>query len=89
MMFSFAALVIHTVFRTSHDNVSINETSSYADLAPLYGNDQKTLNEIRVHDGRGMIHPDAFAEGRLRLLPPAVCALLVLFSRNHNVGLKP
>ncbi|KAN0138085.1 hypothetical protein V8E53_003974 [Lactarius tabidus] len=84
MMFSFAALVIHTVFRTSHDNSSINETSSYVDLSPLYGNDQKRLNEIRVNDGRGMIHPDTFAEDRLRLLPPAVCALLVLFSRNHN-----
>ncbi|KAN0138081.1 hypothetical protein V8E53_003970 [Lactarius tabidus] len=84
LMFSWAALVIHSVFRTSHENVSINETSSYADLAPLYGNDQKTSNEIRVHDGRGMIHPDTFAEDRLLLLPPAVCTLLVLFSRNHN-----
>jgi linoleate 10R-lipoxygenase len=45
------------------------------------------MNEIRVHDGRGMIHPDTFAEDRLLLLPPAVCTLLVLFSRNHNVGL--
>jgi linoleate 10R-lipoxygenase len=84
MMFSFAALVIHTVFRTSHDNVNINETSSYVDLAPLYGNNQERLNEIRVHDGRGLILPDTFAEDRLMLLPPAVCALLVLFSRNHN-----
>jgi hypothetical protein len=25
----------------------------------------------------------------LLLLPPAVCALLVLFSRNHNVGIFP
>jgi hypothetical protein len=80
---------LHSVFRTSHDNSSINETSSYVDLSPLYGNDQKRLNEIRVNDGRGMIHPDTFAEDRLRLLPPAICALLVLFSRNHNVGLKP
>jgi linoleate 10R-lipoxygenase len=86
MMFSWAALVIHTVFRTSQDNVSINETSSYVDLAPLYGNDPKALNEIRVHDGRGLMLPDTFAEDRLLLLPPAVCVLLVLFNRNHNVG---
>ncbi|KAI0306151.1 linoleate diol synthase [Multifurca ochricompacta] len=84
MMFSFAALVIHTVFRTSHKDVNVNETSSYVDLAPLYGNDEKTLNKIRVRDGRGLILPDTFAEDRLMLLPPAVCVLLVLFSRNHN-----
>ncbi|KAH9007629.1 linoleate diol synthase, partial [Lactarius hengduanensis] len=84
LMFSFAALVIHTVFRTSHENVNINETSSYVDLAPLYGNDEKRLDQIRVHDGRGLIHPDTFAEDRLMLLPPAVCVILVLFSRNHN-----
>ncbi|KAH8986848.1 linoleate diol synthase [Lactarius akahatsu] len=84
MMFSFAALVIHTVFRTSHKNVNINETSSYVDLAPLYGNDKKRLDQIRVHDGRGLIHPDTFAEERLMFLPPAVCVILVLFSRNHN-----
>ncbi|KAH8997828.1 linoleate diol synthase [Lactarius hatsudake] len=84
MMFSFAALVIHTVFRTSHKNVNINETSSYVDLAPLYGNDKKRLDQIRVHDGLGLIHPDTFAEERLMFLPPAVCVILVLFSRNHN-----
>ncbi|KAI0923759.1 hypothetical protein AcV5_009223 [Taiwanofungus camphoratus] len=84
MMFSFAALVIHTVFRTSHDNVNINETSSYVDLAPLYGNNRDMQNKIRVRDGRGLLHPDTFAEDRLLLLPPAVCVLLVLFNRNHN-----
>ena len=80
--------VQHSVFRTSHENVNINETSSYVDLAPLYGNNEKRLNEIRVHDGRGLILPDTFAEDRLMLLPPAVCVLLVLFSRNHNVRLR-
>ncbi|OSX64325.1 hypothetical protein POSPLADRAFT_1054938 [Postia placenta MAD-698-R-SB12] len=84
MMFAFAALVIHSVFRTSHENVSINETSSYVDLAPLYGNNQEAQDKIRVRDGRGLLHPDTFAEDRLLLLPPAVCVLLVLFNRNHN-----
>ncbi|KAI0291817.1 linoleate diol synthase [Russula brevipes] len=84
MMFSFAALVIHTVFRTSHRDVNINETSSYVDLAPLYGNNEETLNKLRVGDGRGLLLPDTFAEDRLMLLPPAVCVLLVLFNRNHN-----
>ncbi|PPQ76670.1 hypothetical protein CVT24_011915 [Panaeolus cyanescens] len=84
LMFSFAALVIHSVFRTSHRDVNINETSSYVDLAPLYGNSQKDQDKIRIKDGRGKMFPDVFAEDRLLLLPPAVCALLVLFNRNHN-----
>jgi linoleate 10R-lipoxygenase len=65
--------------------VNINETSSYIDLAPLYGNNEETLNKIRVRDGRGLLQPDTFAEDRLLLLPPAVSVLLVLFNRNHNV----
>ncbi|KAH9926861.1 heme peroxidase [Fomitopsis serialis] len=84
LMFSFAALVIHSIFRTSHEHPNINETSSYVDLAPLYGNDQKMQDKIRVRDGRGLLHPDTFAEDRLLLLPPAVSVLLVLFNRNHN-----
>lgn len=84
MMFAFAALVIHTVFRTSHEDVTINETSSYVDLAPLYGCNQEAQDKIRVRDGRGLLYPDTFSEDRLMLLPPAVCVLLVLFSRNHN-----
>ncbi|THH32027.1 hypothetical protein EUX98_g2160 [Antrodiella citrinella] len=84
MMFAFAALVIHTVFRTSHEDVNINETSSYVDLAPLYGHNQEAQDKVRMRNGRGYLHPDAFAEDRLLLLPPAVCVILVLFNRNHN-----
>ncbi|KAL0953741.1 hypothetical protein HGRIS_004930 [Hohenbuehelia grisea] len=84
MFFSFAALVIHTVFRTSHVDVHLNDTSSYVDLSPLYGHNQEEQDKVRVRDGRGILHPDVFAEDRLLLLPPAVCAILVLFSRNHN-----
>ncbi|KAG6334671.1 hypothetical protein ID866_4420 [Astraeus odoratus] len=84
LMFSFAALVIHSVFRTDHQNPQINMTSGYVDLAPLYGNDQTTQDKLRIKNGRGLLHPDAFAEDRLLLLPPAVCVLLVLFNRNHN-----
>jgi hypothetical protein len=76
-----------SIFRTSHKDANINETSSYVDLAPLYGNSKETLDKLRVHDGRGLLRPDTFAEERLLLLPPAVCALLVLFNRNHNVRL--
>lgn len=65
--------------------MDINETSSYVDLSPLYGHNQEAQDKVRVRDGRGLLLPDVFAEDRLLLLPPAVCALLVLFSRNHNV----
>lgn len=75
------------MFRTSHENVNINETSSYVDLAPLYGHNQEAQDKVRKRDGRGLLHADTFAEDRLLLLPPAVCVLLVLFSRNHNVSL--
>jgi len=74
-----------SVFRTSHMDVSITETPSYVDLAPLYGNNEETLNKIRVRDGRGLLLLDTFAEDRLLLLPLAVCVLLVLFGRNHNI----
>ncbi|KAI6149466.1 heme peroxidase [Pisolithus tinctorius] len=84
LMFAFAALVIHSVFRTDHKRPEINLTSGYVDLAPLYGNDQATQDKVRDKKGRGLLHPDAFAEDRLLLLPPAVCVLLVLFNRNHN-----
>ncbi|KAF8630158.1 hypothetical protein AX15_003106 [Amanita polypyramis BW_CC] len=84
LFFAFAALVIHTVFRTSHRNADINETSSYVDLAPLYGHNQAAQDRVRVRDGYGLLYPDSFAEDRLLLLPPPVCVLLVLFSRNHN-----
>ncbi len=77
-------------FRTSNreNRWDINETSSYVDLSPLYGHNEAALNKARVRDGYGLLHPDTFAEDRLLLLPPAVCVLLVLFSRNHNVRLN-
>jgi len=43
------------------------------------------LAQVRIKEGRGLLHPDIFAEDRLLFLPPAVCVLLVLFNRNHNV----
>ncbi|KAI9508641.1 hypothetical protein F5148DRAFT_1283820 [Russula earlei] len=49
MMFLFAALVIHkSVLCTSHADMNINETSSYVDLAPLYGNNKETLDNVGV-----------------------------------------
>ncbi|KAF8600486.1 heme peroxidase [Ceratobasidium sp. AG-I] len=86
LLFSFAVLIIHSLFRTSPnpDTPYINDTSSYLDLSPLYGHDLKAQMEVRRNDGTGRLYEDVFAENRLLLMPPAVSALLVLFSRNHN-----
>lgn len=80
----FATLVIHTCFRTNHQNWLQNETSSYVDLSPLYGNNQEGQDRIRNKEGRGMLFNDVFAEDRLLFLPPIACAFLILYCRNHN-----
>ncbi|EGG06315.1 uncharacterized protein MELLADRAFT_116583 [Melampsora larici-populina 98AG31] len=63
-----------------------NLTSSYASLDPLYGVSDKEQASIRDKEqlGRGLLYNDTFASDRLLMMPPASCALLVLFSRNHN-----
>ncbi|KDQ09782.1 hypothetical protein BOTBODRAFT_507785 [Botryobasidium botryosum FD-172 SS1] len=84
LMFSFAVIVIHSIFDTSYEDPAINNTTSYLDLSPLYGNDQAAQDGVRLKDGRGRLYEDVFAENRLMLMPPAVSALLVVFCRNHN-----
>ncbi|GAB1526582.1 hypothetical protein RhiTH_009750 [Rhizoctonia solani] len=84
LTFAFASLVTHSLFRTDPSEWNKNLTSSYLDLSPLYGSNQKEQETIRVKDGRGLLHPDTFAEGRIVFLPPAAAALLVVWNRNHN-----
>lgn len=85
LFFAFANLIIHSLFNTSHADSSINDTSSYLDLSPLYGMDQDGQDQVRRRDGTGRLWNDTFADSRLLAMPPSVCALLVVFSRNHNV----
>jgi len=84
LLFAFAVLIIHSLFRTSPESSFINDTSSYLDLSPLYGHDLAAQMKVRRNDGTGRLYEDVFAENRLLLMPPAVSALLILFSRNHN-----
>lgn len=87
MTFAYASLVTHQLFRTDRRDITMNNTSSYLDLSILYGLNQKEQDTVRDKaQGRGLLYPDAFAEDRLILVPPAATALLVLFSRNHNVS---
>ena len=87
MTFAFASLVTHSLFRTDRSDMTVNNTSSYLDLSVLYGINQDQQNAVRDREsGKGYLWPDAFAEDRLVLVPPASTALLVIFSRNHNVS---
>ncbi|KAF9465861.1 heme peroxidase [Collybia nuda] len=86
LTFAFGTLVIHSVFFTDRGSASINnKTSSYFDLAPLYGDLPSQKDETRDKgQGRGLLHPDCFADTRMLFLPPAAAVLLVLLNRNHN-----
>lgn len=78
------------MFRTGDDtkddpnpNFSVSSTSSYLDLAPLYGNNEQEQHAVRTMKD-GMLKPDTFSEYRLLGFPPGVCALLIAFNRFHN-----
>jgi linoleate 10R-lipoxygenase len=89
LFFAFADLIIHSIFETNHADWSINNTSSYLDLSILYGRSEKQVSSIRRLDGTGKIWNDVFSDPRLLFMPPSVCALLIIFSRNHNVSFPP
>lgn len=75
------------VHRPDNDDTSKNRTTPYLDLSPLYGGTNTATEKIRVINGRGTLRPDCLCEERVQLLPPVVSALLVLWNRNHNVGI--
>jgi hypothetical protein len=83
MLFYTASIIIHDLFRTNRDDLSISDTSSYLDLAPLYGINQEEVDKMRTFKD-GKIKPDAFAEKRLLAFPPGVAVLLIMFGRFHN-----
>jgi len=89
LFFAFAEIIIHSIFSTdlSVKGWTRNNASSYLDLSPLYGSSQEEVNKVRRRDGTGRLWDDVFSDRRLIYMPPAVCALLILFSRNHNVSL--
>ena len=83
MLFYLASIIIHDVFKTNRYDYNISDTSSYLDLAPLYGStweDQKRMRTLV--DGK--IKPDCFSEVRLLTFPAGVGALLIMFNRYHN-----
>jgi hypothetical protein len=84
LFFSFATVVIHECFQTHRPDQWINETSSYVDLSTLYGNTEKEQVRVRTYNN-GLIYPDSIASQRIMMMPPGVIAVLLMFSRNHNV----
>lgn len=83
MLFYLASIIIHDVFKTNRNDYNISDTSSYLDLAPLYGStwtEQKRMRTMK--DGK--VKPDCFSETRLLTFPPGVGAILIMFNRYHN-----
>lgn len=83
MLFYLASIIIHDVFRTDHTDFNLSATSSYLDLAPLYGSTWAEQKRMRTFKD-GKLKPDCFSESRLLTLPPGVGALLICFNRYHN-----
>ncbi|KAI5306174.1 hypothetical protein KEM56_001984 [Ascosphaera pollenicola] len=83
ILFYHATLIIHDVFRTNHFDSTINDASSYLDLAPLYGCNLEEQLSVRTMS-KGLLKPDAFAEKRLLGMPPGINVLLVMYNRFHN-----
>src|SRR5436853_3414314 len=48
MLFYFASIIIHDVFRSDHTDIGNSNTSSYLDLSPLYGSVQSEQDQIRT-----------------------------------------
>lgn len=83
ILFNFASIIIHDVFKTNRDDYNISDTSSYLDLSPLYGSTWAEQKRMRTSKD-GKIKPDCFSETRLLTFPPGVGAILIMFNRHHN-----
>jgi len=79
----FGKLTLADIFRTNRQDPNISDTSSYLDLAPLYGSSLNDQIAIRTMS-QGLLKPDTFHEKRLLGQPPGVNVILVLYSRFHN-----
>jgi len=61
----------------------INLTSSYLDLAPLYGRNKEEQLAVRALEA-GRLKPDSFSSKRVHGFPPGVGVLIIMFNRFHN-----
>jgi linoleate 8R-lipoxygenase/9,12-octadecadienoate 8-hydroperoxide 8R-isomerase len=71
------------IFRTDPCDNTRSLTSSYLDLAPLYGSNQDEQNAMRTFKD-GKLKADCFSSLRILGFPPGVGVLLIMFNRFHN-----
>ncbi|KAF8538686.1 fatty acid oxygenase [Trichophaea hybrida] len=83
LLFNLAAIIIHDVLKTDPMDTNKSSTSSYLDLAPLYGSNRAEQTLVRTM-ADGKLKPDTFSEYRLLGFPPGVSAFLISFNRFHN-----
>lgn len=83
ILWLWATIIIHDIFWTDHQDMTRSKSSSYLDLAPLYGSSQEMQDSVRTFKD-GMLKPDTFADKRLLGMPPACCVILIMFNRFHN-----
>ncbi len=83
MLFYLATIIIHDCFHTDDQDYGKVKTSSYLDLAPLYGSSQEEQDQVRTFKD-GLLKPDTFSEKRILGFPPGVSAIVVCFNRFHN-----
>ncbi|ESZ96233.1 hypothetical protein SBOR_3391 [Sclerotinia borealis F-4128] len=82
-LFYLATIIIHDLFLTDHNDMTKSKTSSYLDLAPLYGCNQEEQNAVRTFED-GKLKPDCFSSKRILGFPPGVGCFLIMFNRFHN-----
>ncbi|KAJ6259386.1 Psi-producing oxygenase [Drechslerella dactyloides] len=83
LLFYFGQIISHDVFKTDTSDENISRTSSYLDLAPLYGSNENEVAQMRTFEG-GKIKLDCFSDKRLLGFPPGVGVILIMFNRWHN-----
>ncbi|KAF7728139.1 hypothetical protein EC973_006654 [Apophysomyces ossiformis] len=83
ILFYLATVITHDLFASHPEDVTVNLTTGYLDLTPLYGQDVDEQKKVREMTG-GLLKPDQWADRRFNLHPPGAGILLILFSRNHN-----
>ncbi len=72
---------------TDRSDSSINQTSSYLDLSPLYGNNQDEQNRVRTFQD-GKLKADCFSNLRVLGFPPGVGKICLLGCFSSCSGLQ-
>ncbi|KAH7407996.1 heme peroxidase [Cadophora sp. MPI-SDFR-AT-0126] len=83
VLFYHATIIVHDIFRTNRKDTNISDTSSYLDLAPLYGSSLEDQLKVRTMSS-GLLKPDTFHEKRLLAQPPGINVMLIMYNRFHN-----